>query len=270
MTQAVQKTFQQTAWDYYVAHGRHDLPWRVSQPDGSFDPYKILVSEFMLQQTQVLRVIPKFAEFLKQFPTIETLAESTLAEVLSAWSGLGYNRRAKYLYNAAQTLISKEAPWKYEDLVACKGVGPNTAAAVLVYSYNQPLVFIETNIRTVYIHHFFHDQQGVADSDILALAQQMLDRQNPREWYWALMDYGLYLKQSIGNLNKLSKHYTKQSRFTGSRRQIRGRVIRLLVERPMSQADLASAISDERLLPVLDDLRREGLIRRRTQQYELA
>lgn len=111
--------FQKTVWDYYAKHGR-DLPWR--RPD-SEDPYKILVSEIMLQQTQVQRVIPKYHSFLERFPSVESLAEAPLATVLSEWSGLGYNRRGKYLHEAARVLVVKGAPWQLEDLVACKGIG---------------------------------------------------------------------------------------------------------------------------------------------------
>src|SRR5262245_16021810 len=135
--------FHNTVMAYYQARGRHDLPWRLAGHDGLFDPYKILVSEIMLQQTQVPRVIPKFNEFMKRFPTAKRLAEASLGEALSAWQGLGYNRRAKYLQDATRKLVIKDHPWQYEDLLACTGIGPNTAAAVVVYAYNRPHVFIE-------------------------------------------------------------------------------------------------------------------------------
>src|SRR4030095_9666003 len=154
------ETFREVVLEYYREHGR-ELPWR--HPGTTV--YEILVSEMMLQQTQVKRVIPKYQSFLKRFPTIQSLANAPLSEVLSEWSGLGYNRRAKYLHDAAKQLVSKVGPWKLEDLTECKGIGHNTAVAVLVYAYNRPLVFIETNIRTVCIHHFFNDKENITDKE---------------------------------------------------------------------------------------------------------
>ncbi len=223
----------------------------------------------MLQQTQVSRVVPKYDQWLWRFSCVDNLAQASLADVLSAWSGLGYNRRAKYLHEAAKTLASLSEPWTYEALVACKGIGSNTAAAVMVYAYNQPLVFIETNIRTVYIHHFFNDRDTIPDSEILSLVAQTLDHENPREFYWALMDYGVHLKATVGNASRSSAHYAKQSTFAGSRRQIRGQVLKRLMTQPQTQAELAVIISDERLDTVVADLLREGMITGRNGQLAL-
>jgi len=257
------KRFQETVMVYYQEYGRHDLPWRIPEPDGHFDTYKILVSELMLQQTQVLRVIPKYHEFLKTFPSIESLANASLGEVLVMWSGLGYNRRAKFLWQTAQAIVSEHGghlPSEITKLVTLPGVGKNTAAAITAYAFNLPAVFIETNIRTVYIHHFFQDKTDIPDTEILQLVSQTLDMQNPRIWFWSLMDYGTYLKQANGNLNKLSKSYVKQSSFIGSRRQIRGKVIRLLSQQSLSESKLINEIADERLQSVLDDLLKEQMI----------
>jgi A/G-specific adenine glycosylase len=251
--------FQEIVWEHYRLHGR-DLPWRVPESDSKFDPYKILVSEIMLQQTQANRVIPKYESFLKRFPTVKALAEAPLSAVLAEWNGLGYNRRAKYLHEAAKHFVSKDGPWKLEDLTACKGIGPNTAAAVVVYSYNQPITFIETNIRTVFIHYFFKDKEGVHDKEILSLVEEALDREHPREWYWALMDYGVYTKATVGNASRTSKHYAKQSKFEGSKRQLRGQVLRLLKDKDYPYADMKELIPDERLEAVLKDLTQEGLV----------
>lgn len=263
--------FQQTVWDYYRAHGRHDLPWRQAGADGSFDGYAVLVSEIMLQQTQVPRVVPKFQDFIRRFPTCKALAAAPLADVLVAWNGLGYNRRAKFLWQAAGMVVQDfdvQLPDNLADLVRLPGVGPNTAGALLAYTYNRPVVFVETNIRTVFLHHFFAGQQQVSDKAIADMVAQTLP-DNSREWYWALMDYGTHLKQTIGNLNTLSKHYTKQSVFAGSRRQIRGQVLRLLAAKPISISTLRTHIADERLPAVLDDLVREGLIHREDNRYKL-
>lgn len=245
---------------FYAERGR-TLPWRQAEPDGSFDPYKILVSEIMLQQTQVLRVIPKYEEFLRRFPTLSALANTQLADVLVAWSGLGYNRRAKYLYEAAKKLVNTIQPWNFEDLVACKGIGPNTAAATLVYSFNLPLLFIETNIRSVLIHEFFHDEQSVTDKEIMVVLAKLLDQEDPRNFYWAMMDYGTYLKATSGNASTRSKHYAKQSKFAGSRRQIRGKILKLLIAGPVDYQATLESINDERFDDVVRALQDEKLIK---------
>ena len=262
--------FLETVWDYFRSNGRHDLPWRSSETDGSFDPYKIMVSELMLQQTQVPRVISKYEAFLKRFPTAQDIAGAELGDVLREWQGLGYNRRAKFLWQAAQKVAGPGGfPNEQAELVKLPGIGPNTAGAVLAYAYNQPVVFIETNVRTVYIHHFFKDAAGIADKEIIALVEQTFDRENVREFYWAIMDYGSYLKAAVGNPNKASKHYAKQSAFQGSRRQIRGQVIRELGKGAKKIGELSASISDERLRSVLDDLVSEKLIRAERGLYTL-
>lgn len=260
--------FSQQLWEYYQDHSR-DLPWRDPEVDGSFDAYKILVSEIMLQQTQVNRVIPKYEAFITQFPTVHSLATATLSEVLKSWSGLGYNRRAKYLHEAAQQLISKPQPWNLQTLMTCKGIGLNTAAAVCVYAYNEPHVFIETNIRTVFIHHFFGDSDNVSDVEIIPLVQNMLDTRNPREFYWAIMDYGAHIKATLGNVSRASKHYTKQSKFAGSKRQLRGQVLKMLAENPIKASELISILNDTRVADVLADLEQEKLISRQGSHLRL-
>ncbi|HSX33102.1 MAG TPA: hypothetical protein VLF91_02070 [Candidatus Saccharimonadales bacterium] len=263
--------FAAGVYDYYQAYGRHDLLWRRPELDGSFDPYKILVSEIMLQQTQVPRVVPKFKEFIARFPTLQALAAAPLSEVLKAWSGLGYNRRAKFLWQAAEIVVANhggQLPHTTTELTKLPGIGTNTAGAILAYAFNQPALFVETNIRTVFIHHCLADKEQVSDTQILdLLARTMPD--NPRLWYWALMDYGSYLKQTVGNLNKLSKHYTVQSKFHGSRRQIRGQVLRTLGAGPKTFNELSIEMPDARLAGVLDELCGEQLITKRKNHYTL-
>jgi A/G-specific adenine glycosylase len=263
--------FRATVWDYYRDHGRHDLPWRL--PDsGGFDAYKVMVSELMLQQTQAKRVIPKYYEFLEWFPDIRALAEAPLGDILGVWSGLGYNRRAKFLRQAAGLIVRDydgQFPRLPGELAKLPGIGPNTAGAITAYAYNQPTVFIETNIRTVFIHHFFHDQTDIPDQAIVPLIARTLDRENPREWYYALTDYGAHLKQTVGNLSRHSKSYARQSEFQGSRRQIRGQVIRLLSGRSYEVRELEEHIPDQRLTIILQELVAEGLIRRRGSAYSL-
>lgn len=242
-----------------------DMPWRVALPDGTYNPYRILVSEMMLQQTQVSRVIPKFEQFLKAFPTVKSLADARLAEVLKQWSGLGYNRRAKYLHDAAQSLVDTPLPWTYEALIACKGIGPNTAKAVLVYAYDLPEIFIETNIRTVFIHYFYKDQASVSDKEILALHARTLDTQLPRACYWALMDIGAYIKATEGNASKQSSSYKKQPKFEGSLRQVRGTILKSLADTPKTLQQLGVKSTDK----ALHDLTAEKLIHKKSGKYYL-
>lgn len=246
-----------------------DMPWRVSDASGKFDVYKIVVSEFMLQQTQVSRVVQKYEYFLSKFPTIVSLANAHLADVLLAWNGLGYNRRAKYLHDAAKILQHLPQPWQYDDLVSCSGIGPNTAHAVRVYAYNIPEVFIETNIRTVFIHYFFAEHAQVSDKQIAMLVEKTLDRSSPRIWYWALMDIGAYLKSENKNSLHKSTAYKKQPTFKGSVRQIRGLVLKTLAGGPCTTNKLSLLVSDGRLDMVLKSLQNEGLITKKGDAYSL-
>ncbi len=255
------REFQEEVWDYYKSHAR-SMPWRDDP-----SPYHVLVSELMLQQTQVGRVLPKYNEFMSRFPTIRALSEAPFGDVLGAWSGLGYNRRAKFLHAAAQKVMEDyggELPDTLDALVSLPGVGKNTAGAILAYAFNRPVVFIETNVRTVFIHHFFADRHDVDDKELLPLVEQTCDHEHPREWYWALMDYGTHLKQTLGNNISQSRHYVRQSKFEGSRRQIRGRVLKLLLEGPLAIHEILRLEPDERAVTVLSDLQAEGLI----EQYD--
>lgn len=231
-----------------------------------------MVSEIMLQQTQVPRVIPKYRDFLELFPTVESLAGASLGDVMRVWNGLGYNRRAKFLWQAAQAVVSQyhgKFPHTQKALVALPGIGVNTAGAILAYAFNLPVAFIETNIRTVYIHHFFTDQPQVDDRAIAKLVQDTLDEQHAREWYWALMDYGSYLKQTVGNKSRTSKAYVKQSAFQGSNRQLRGALIRALLNKPHTTAELQATFADERLADTLAQLVREGLVREAAGRFSI-
>lgn len=264
--------FYSQLWEYYDQYGRHDLLWRQPDAGGYFDPYKIMVSEIMLQQTQVTRVTPKYQLFIANYPTIQSLSNASLGDVLRIWQGLGYNRRAKFLWQAAQQVTREYQgvmPGSAKELTQLAGVGINTAGAIMAYAYNEAEVFIETNIRTVYIHHFFSDQQNVSDSDIRSIVADTIDTENPRTFYWALMDYGSYLKQNVGNLNTASASYKKQSTFHGSKRQIRGKVIRELSKDSRSYEQLQEIIHDERLDRVLTDLQAEGLVRKHSNYYSL-
>lgn len=264
------KAFQAQIWAFYGHSGRHNLPWRKTK-----DPYKILVSEVMLQQTQVSRVLEKYPEFLKKFPTVKTLAQASLAEVLRTWQGMGYNRRALALKRLAEVVVHEhggKVPRSRTELEALPGVGPYTAGAVRAFAWNEPEVFIETNIRRIFIHHFFKDRAGVSDRDIAPLVAQTLDTMNPREWYWAVMDYGAYLpKVAHKNPNTQSKHYTKQSMFKGSLRELRGKVLRALGEKPRTLVALKRICNDDsRTKKALEGLVKDKLIKYEKRTYQLA
>jgi len=262
--------FQEIVWEHYHAHQRKNLPWRQNIDDINFD-YRVLVSEMMLQQTQVNRVIDKFNQWMELFPTISSLANAGFDEVLSTWSGLGYNRRARYLQETAIILLNEfdgHVPREVSRLVELPGIGQATAAAIITYAFNLPLVFIETNIRTVFIHHFFPDTTQVSDAQLVSLIDQSMDKENPREWYWAIMDYGSFLKQSVGNISKNSKHYKKQSKFEGSARQLRGSILKLLLIKERTLRDLQeNTFFDERLEAILATLERERLIKKTGVNY---
>ena len=235
--------FQKKIYTYYREYKR-TLPWRKT-----INPYRILVSEVMLQQTQSSRVIPKYKAFLEAFPNARALAEAPVHDVLSLWQGLGYNRRALLLKRTAEDIITKHKgrfPKTHNELVALPGIGPYTASALMAFAYNTPTVMIETNIRAVFIHFFFPKSKKVPDAKLLPLIEKYMDRENPREWYNALMDYGSMLKATVPNPSRKSKHHTKQSKFNGSMRQVRGAIIRLYTENPkMSQSRLVASLSYE-------------------------
>ena len=234
-----------------------DMPWRQDMR-----PYYVLVSELMLQQTQVERVIPKFNEFIAAFPDEVSLARASLSDVLKLWQGLGYNRRAKFLHETAKRIVELGSfPNTKEGLVKLPGVGINTAGAILVYSFNQPVVFVETNIRTVYFHHYFETSDKVDDKLIIEKMLQTSDSEHPREWYWALMDYGSWLKkQGLGRVQQ-SKHYAKQAPLKGSVREVRGQIVKALVEADITRSKLSVQLkADARFESALAGLLRDGLV----------
>jgi A/G-specific adenine glycosylase len=222
----------------------------------------------MLQQTQVDRVIPKYEAFLKRFPKVLDLAAAPLSDVLALWSGLGYNRRALFLKRIADVVTAEmkgKFPKDAESLRALPGVGPYTAAAVSTFAYNQSNVFIETNIRAAYLHEFFPDMQGVSDAQILPLITKTVDIENPREWYWALMDYGAHLKRTNPNPSRRSAHHGAQSAFKGSLREIRGGILKYFAEtskKRLTKEALLSAYggNPERFETALAGLVKDGFL----------
>lgn len=220
-------SFQQKVWSFYKKNKR-DFIWREQ-----ITPYKIVVSEIMLQQTQTSRVINKFKNWIEQFPSWQELSLASELQVLQAWQGLGYNRRGLALHKIAKIVVqehSSQLPNEPNILETFPQIGPNTAASICAFAFNRPVTFIETNIRTAFTHEFFPGKTEIADKDLLRLIEKTTDQKNPREWYYALMDYGNHLKKTLKNINSASKHYSKQSKFKGSRREIRGFIIKLLTK----------------------------------------
>ena len=217
----------------------------------------------------------KYPEFLQTFPTVRSLAGAPVADVLTQWQGLGYNRRALFLKRAAEKIVfdyGGKVPANGEDLMSLPGVGQSTAGAVLAFGFNKPSVFIETNIRRTIIHFFFAGEREISDTEVRELVKRILPRENFREWYWALMDYGAKLaEEEKENPNRRSKHHAVQPRFEGSRRQIRGIILRELAKGNSSQKNLSNCTGRKgrQLRDILADLTKEGFIEKQGSMYGL-
>jgi A/G-specific adenine glycosylase len=246
------------------AQALRDFPWRRDT-----DPWGVLVSEFMLQQTQTERVIPYWERWMRKWSAPEALAQASLTDALGAWSGLGYNKRGRYVWECARIITGDyggavpDTPEALDDL---PGIGAYSAGAIACFAYNYPSVFIETNIRAGALHFFFQEKtekEPVRDGELLPLLSAAMDHENPRAWYWALMDYGAAVKKALGNPNRKSAHYTRQSPFEGSFRQRRGAVLKALVSGgPGSHQELCqrAGITEEELLQVLESLKKDNLL----------
>jgi len=260
--------FQKIIIEYFDSKGRH-FPWRETN-----DPYKILVSEIMLQQTQTERVIKKYDEWLENYPSVKEAALAPLSDILLHWNGLGYNRRAGYLHDACKEVYLNHSgvfPSTAAELKKLSGVGTYTSCAVSCFAYNNPEVFIETNIRSVYLFFFFPDEDLISDVMLMPLIERTLYKENPRIWYYALMDYGAELKKKVKNPNRKSAHYLKQSKFSGSLREARGALLRQLVRNPegllLSDIGKRENIEYERLENAAVKLVCEGYIHKREDLY---
>lgn len=261
--------FRKVILEHYASSGR-SFPWRDTR-----DPYRILVSEMMLQQTQTQRVVPKYNEWLEAFPDAASLARAPLPAVIERWVGLGYNRRAKYLQDACKIVTGVHGgifPREAELLQELPGVGPYTARAVTTFAFNVPQVFIETNIRSVFLFFFFPEEREVHDSRLFPLIEETLDRENPREWYYALMDYGAELKRKTVNPNRQSRQYSRQSKFEGSLRQARGAIVRYLSSTGEASIEAIAdceGISRERIRDAMTSLARDGMVAERDELYTI-
>ena len=246
-----------------------DLPWR-----GISDPYAVLVSEVMLQQTQVARVEKYWRRFLQLFPTLDALASADTSLVLESWQGLGYNRRALALKKTAEQCAycyEGKLPESLEELLALPGIGKATAAGVRAFAFGKPGVYLETNVRTVFLHEFFPLDVDVPDKVIEPLVERTCSVEDPRGWYYALLDYGAYLKSVLPNPSRRSRHHSQQSRFEGSRRQKRAELVRVvLAQHQVTFLELCDALNGfeaahdrpavdpEVVRSITDDLVREG------------
>ena len=261
--------FQQMVLSYYNNYGR-EMAWRDTT-----DPYLILVSEIMLQQTQVERVRIKFPEFIETFPDFASLAVAPLDNVLSVWQGMGYNRRAIALQKCAIRVMNEYdgiLPADVDLLATFPGIGRATASSIAAFAFNIPVVFIETNIRRVFIHFFFSDTETVSDADLLPIVEKSLYKENPRIWYWALMDLGSALKKRVPNPNRRSAHYTRQPPFEGSDRKIRGAILKLLLkEYSLEAEEIFGYVAEDpqRVRKILGDLEGEGFIKYNNNRFSL-
>lgn len=258
--------FRKKIYAYYRVN-RRSFPWREVR-----SPYHIVVSEIMLQQTQAPRVVTKYLYFLQAFPDFATLAHAPHGKLLRTWQGLGYNRRALYLQKLSQAVISQyggQLPHGEQILRTLPGIGPATAASICAFAFNQPTIFIETNIRAVFIHEFFARRRKVSDKELLPLVKKTLDQKRPREWYYALMDYGVFLKRTVQNPSRRSAQHSKQTKFAGSNRQLRGLVLRTVLSKPTSASALTTALrkttvfSRPQISNAVEKLTTEGFLLRR-------
>lgn len=257
LTPSLTADFREFVFSYYETFGRHDMEWRHT-----IDPYLITVSEVMLQQTQVSRVSQIYPGFIKRFPTADVLADASDAAVLEAWQGMGYNRRALYLKKLCQAVVESGGfPRTPAELLQLPGIGKATSCSIAAFAYNADVVFIETNIRRVFIYFFFRGKDTVDDAEIFPLVEATLPKGRSREWYWALMDLGTDLKKSVSNPNRKSRQYVKQSAFKGSKRQVRGAVLKEMLTRTSASAAELSAVlgcAETTVSAVLQEMEREG------------
>lgn len=257
------QAFQNKIFKWY-AENKRALPWRETT-----DPYCIMVSEFMLQQTQVSRVIPKYRAFIERFPTLESLATAQLAEVLILWSGLGYNRRAVCLHQAAKELVAKGYfPNEPRELERIKGIGKYTARSIVIFAFNKDIATVDTNIRRIFIHEGFATENST-EKELFLIANQLLPKGRSRDWHNALMDYGSLV---VNAKNTGITPKSKQSKFQGSDRQYRGRVLRYLVENEkatLNELITQKIVPTRKIEQILENLLKDKLIIQKDGYYTL-
>ena len=254
------KKFQSIIFSWWKNHKR-DLPWRRTH-----DPYKILVSEVMLQQTQVLRVVAKYREFIERYPTINSLADASVADVLRAWKGMGYNRRALYLKRCAESIVKEHKgkfPQKEKELTQLPGVGTYTARAILVFAFKKDVAAVDTNIRQI-IEHFFYEDIPPKPSVIQKTAEKLVPKGKSWQWHQALMDYGSREMSKVKGKRKKGKQ--GETPFKDTNRFFRGRIMDLLRGKAWKENELTSEMnikydrSEEFIIGIIDGLMKDGLI----------
>lgn len=269
-----------------------DLPWRRT-----YDPYAIWISEVMLQQTQVSRVDGRWQRWLERFPTVDALAASAPSDVLEEWQGLGYNRRALSVHRAAQAISEAGGvfPQDQKELVKLPGIGPATAAGIRAFAFNLHGVYLETNVRTVFLHELYPQAEGVPDSELIPLVELTCPRSTtsaldaavgeltPRSWYYTLLDYGAYLKKTMPNPSRRSKSHVKQTRFEGSHRQKRAELLRVLLahkdeggaeleilHQDLCQIEISAGretLDEQVTLGLLEELAKEGFCQKNNEYW---
>ncbi len=260
MTSEVIQVFQDIIYSYFKQYGRK-FPFR-----DKINPYYVLISEIMLQQTQTSTVSEKFLNFIKSFPDFEALSKAPKQKLLKAWQGLGYNRRAIALKTIAEKVVNEydgKLPDSVETLKKLPQIGHNTASSIVAFAFNKPTYFIETNIRRVFIYFFFSNKKNVNDKEIISFVEATADNEAPRKWYYALMDYGVMLKKIHPELNKRSAHYRKQAKFKGSNREIRGKILKILLNKKkilMTELQTQLKVENKRIISILNQLEKEGFI----------
>jgi len=262
-------TFREMIFRWWKKN-RRDLPWRHTR-----DPYKIAVSEIMLQQTQVPRVIPKYLEFIGEYPTVFDLAKASSASVLRIWKGMGYNRRALYLRDIAKIVVKNyqgKMPKDEKLLAKLPGMGTYTARAILVFAYGQEVCCVDTNIRKI-ITHFFFDDLPQKPETIQSVADELIPKGKSWDWHQALMDYGTLempnVKYQMVNNRKKSVPFRQTNRF------YRGRIIDMLRERKYPEMKLINRIHDQygkqeyEIQSIINSLVKDGLVKRRKDTIQL-
>ncbi len=260
------------AW--YRRRGR-TLPWRETD-----DPYPRLVSEVMLQQTQVARVIPRYGTFLARFPTVEALAAAPLGQVLAEWSGLGYYRRAVNLHRAARRVAEQGWPTTARELRSLPGVGPYTASALACFSFGEQVAAVDTNLRRVLSRWQGRPLQG---SELGNIASSELPAGEASPWNQAVMDLGASICTPRKPLcsecpvrrwcagPEASPAAAPRAAYEGSTRQARGAIIHSLTTGPSSCMSLVSrtGLPADRIERALSSLVDEGLVEVEGNWYRL-
>lgn len=248
----------------WFSENKKDYPWRKTT-----DPYHIMVSEFMLQQTQTSRVVPKYLSFLDKFPTLESLANADNRDVLELWSGLGYNRRAIWLKEASQKILSLGSfPKDPKELKKIKGIGDYTSRAIIIFAYNENIATVDTNIRRIFIVEGFATEE-TKQKELFEVAEQLLPKNNSREYHSALMDYGNVILTSA---KTKIKPKTVQGKFEGSDRQYRGRIIKYLTSHLIATKEEIlknCSVPEERIDSILSKLVKDRLIKKEKENFTL-